>query len=138
MKKLALILSLFVFAACAQTGGQADMTTYADLQGKAFVLDTFNGRQIKGDVPARQPRIEFGGDMNVYGQMCNNYSGRAALENGQIKMMAASTMMLCASDELNKAESAFYSILGEGADISLDGKKLTIKKGSNKFIFNQK
>lgn len=133
MKKLYLILIILpLMAACA--GGSAgpegsNALTEADLLQKNFTLVSVNGKAFAAK--GRMPSIHFGDNMRVTGQVCNRFMGNGSLKDGVLTVpQMASTMMLCADNNLNRLEGEFGAIMREGASISLKDDRLIISKGA--------
>ncbi len=138
----ALVLATVLLAACAATDKSQNPSSgtgvrYTDLQHHSYVLQTFNGNPVTGINKTKQPRIDFNENMNISGVVCNNFTGQATLTNSTLKARAASTMMLCPDNNLNATEQALFKAFDNGAKINLsnDGKNLTLKEGSNTFVY---
>jgi Heat shock protein len=121
---------VFTAAGCAGNKPLAQK----DLMHRRFVLVSVDGKPFT--TPMRQPDIEFGENFLVYGGMCNHYRGHGKLAGNVLTVdRLASTRMLCPDDELNKLEMLFGQMLAAGADISFDGKTLTLKQGGRTLLF---
>ena len=134
MKKTIIFLLIAVTGfACAD---KTKLLTESDLMHHRFVLENFNGIQIKVN-PASSvaSSIEFSEDMTVTGVFCNNYRGQASLKDGKLYAEAVSTRKFCFDERLTQAENAFFKALSEGANTTFSGNLLTISHGGNVFIF---
>ena len=126
---------LIVFAGLSCAGKYSELTT-DDLIHHRFVLENFNGIQIKvNPASSAASSIEFGEDMMITGVFCNNYSGQASLKDGKLHAEAVSTRKFCFDERLTQSESAFFKALSEGANLKNTGDLLTITHGGNVFVF---
>ena len=101
-----------------------------DLIHRRFTLDSVDGREINMEDGAIRPEIEFNEGLQITGRVCNRYRGPAELIDG--KLFAgnlATTQMLCVNSELDELEKLLYSMLREGAEISLTDDGMTLSQG---------
>lgn len=107
----------------------------ADLLQRYFVLRSVNGQDYTHK--ERVPDLEFGEGFRVFGQMCNRYTGQAALEDGKLFVrQMASTKMLCPDTKLNQLEDAFAQMVHAGADLAFDGSTLTLVGNNLEMLFD--
>lgn len=129
MKKcrmLCCLLALFSLGACAAGQPSAASVEASDLLHQRFTLSRVNGEAFSSEF--RVPSIEFGEDMMIFGQICNNYRGKGEIEEGRLFVRhAASTMMLCPDQALNDLEHKLFTLLREGAAIRLDADQLVLE-----------
>lgn len=136
MKKIfAILLSLPLIASCAAAGSAAVGT--GDLAANAYVLTHVNGEAFAHR--ERMPEIEFDATMRVAGQVCNRFMGQGTLKDGVLTVpQMASTMMLCADGKLNEMEREFSDMLRQGAEVTLSGDTLTLRKGETEYVYTKK
>lgn len=136
MKKLYLSLLLLpLLAACAtgQAGPQSGLGP-EDLLRKNFALASVNGKAWAGR--ERVPTLQFNEGLRVSGQVCNRFMGQAQLKKGVLTVpQMASTLMMCADEDLNRLEGQFAALLRAGAEISLTGDRLTLRGGDLTLVY---
>ena len=132
MKKLLIVCLSLTIAACAAAGVNV-------LQSKSYKFVKFNEWVVAPmhTSTERMPTIKFDANMRITGVICNAFNGQTSLVDGILKGQMASTMMFCPDPEINRAESAFYAALNQGATVKESGKTLTITHGTNTFIFER-
>jgi heat shock protein HslJ len=117
-------------------GSPADETA---LTLEALAEKKFELRQVDGaDYHAEQrPFISFDAQGLVVGKVCNNFRGPVKVEGGLLTLQsaAAATQMLCPVNGLSDLEAKLFDMLNQGAEISLEGAALTLKRGENVFVF---
>jgi len=102
------------------------------LDGKKFVLSTFNGIEI----PSQQKYpLSFEND-SLSAKFCNGLGGRYTLEDGVIESrQMVGTLMFCEQpSNIMELEQAFGTIMSEGGQVELVGKTFTIT-GKNGNVF---
>ena len=124
----------------AESAGEADSELRTGLAHHNFVLETVDGREFTYPVPegaaAAQPNLSFGQWPHASGKICNGFSGQVELDGDTLFLKnAASTMMLCFADELNKFEGLFHQLLSGGVKVTLDGRTLTLTGGGHVLVF---
>jgi len=96
------------------------------VDGKAF-----SGQKV--------PSLEFDELFNVYGVICNRFTGQGELaENGLffIRRMF-STRMFCHEQELNQLEQLFGQMMLEGAVLNLQGDILSLRQGGRELRYKR-
>lgn len=125
-------------ASAAGTAGAAmpaDRTVdKADLLHHRFVLKSADGVGFFGK--ERVPELDFGEGFRVMGAVCNRFTGDGKLENGTltVKEMAL-TRMLCGDPDLNALETRVAAMLEAGAELSFDGRILTLRQGGHILVY---
>lgn len=127
---LCIIFSALFSIGCAGAKGVKE----ADLSNRRFVLESVDGKAFTS--ANRTPDIAFGENFRVQGGICNRYTGQGVLAGNvlTVKQMA-STKMLCVDDALNKLETQFAQMLHAGAEVTLDGKTLTLRQGGHTLVY---
>lgn len=97
-----------------------------DLTHRRFELQAINGAPY--DFKEKRPSLEFNEGFQLAGAVCNGFMGKAGLENGVLsaKNMAA-TKKLCFEEGINRLEGDFFALMGNGAAIEFDGRRLILK-----------
>ncbi len=137
MKKLlSALLPVMFLSACVvyNDGSKPSTLSYNDLQHHNFVLQSFNGKSITPQ-GSKMLNLAFNENQQVSGTLCNNFRGVATMSGNLMKANMASTMMACPDANLNAAEQALYKAFSQGARLTLNGQTLTIRQGSNTFIY---
>ncbi|MHC5225425.1 META domain-containing protein [Ignatzschineria sp. LJL83] len=125
MKKLLLSsVALLVIAACSGKGNimtQQDtkIPTVVDLQHHNYELTAINGKEFETADGSLSPHIAFGEDMNINGEMCNNFFGKAQLTaRGVIRATGMGmTRKFCSDSTLNNLDGDIVELLDNGAEI---------------------
>jgi heat shock protein HslJ len=119
----------------APAAGESGLTREF-LMHQKFVLVQVNEADYVGPGELPIPTLEFGDDFLVSGRICNNYRGSGELRDDVLSVRAvASTRMLCPDTNLNQLETRFFQMLENGAGLSMDGDRLTLKQGDNSLVF---
>ena len=137
MKKfLSALLPVMFLSACVtyDNGYHLSTLSYSDLQHHNFVLQSFNGKQItpQGN---KMLNLAFNENQQISGSLCNNFHGAASMAGNVMKGNMVSTLMACPDANLNAAEQALYQAFSKGAHLTLKGQTLTIRQGSNTFVY---
>ena len=127
-------------AGSEETAGEESMNLKNGLAHHNFVLETVDGQKFTYPVPegetARKPNFSFGQWPHASGKICNGFSGQVELDGDTLHMRnAASTMMLCFAEELNKLEGLFHQMLNGGVKVTLDGPTLTLTGDGHVLVF---
>jgi heat shock protein HslJ len=111
-----------------------------DLQGKNFVLASYNGIKPNSALRGADYTLHFG-DGKISAKMCNSISGAYTLKNDRIEEDGAwmSTLIGCGGvgREQAEIESLFNSMMRKGVQVTLSGKELTLQEGSNRLVFEE-
>ncbi|MDL2307169.1 META domain-containing protein [Desulfovibrio sp. OttesenSCG-928-C06] len=129
-----LIIGSFGFMGCAKVDTGKTVGS-EQLIGKDFHLAAIDGQPFEWETPLV---MHFDENMRISGNFCNRYVGQATLEDGvlTVKQMA-STKMLCIKSQLNEIEQLVPGMLMNGAALSLDGGKLSIRQGEHEVVYIQ-
>lgn len=121
----------FIFSAALMSGcthTDKNFVQESDLLHHNFILTSVDGSAIADT--GKQPRplnIEFGQDMHINGAMCNNFMGKATLENGVLTAtQMVSTRMACFDEEINRLDQIIAQMLSKGANVNLENNILTL------------
>lgn len=143
MKRSVVILGLAVMlAGCGHNGSETDNmpTTLSDaLNDHVFELKEVDGKPFTvREVGA--PSLSFIHDtdasLRINGQMCNNFMGKATLQEQVLKApMLAMTRRLCADDQLNDLDHALGKMLENGATVDYAHGKLTLKGSDRTLVY---
>ena len=128
-----LVLGLAGISACGASRPDTARIAEPDLLHHRFVIEDANGVAFT----ERVPFIQFGEDMLITGQICNNFRGKAELKDGVLTMpLAAATMMMCPDAERNAFERDLFKMLSDGANASYKGNTLTLENNGKVFRFS--
>ncbi len=131
MKKILVLLLTLLSACAAKTAGPVNSEM---LIGQKFILRSVNGVPFSSS--DQTPEIEFLENMQVSGRICNYFSGAGTLKNGILTVPeAASTMMLCADEALNRMDGELAAMLNQGAALRLEGENLTLSSGGMQYTY---
>lgn len=120
----------------APAAGESSGLTREFLSRQKFVLVQINEADYSGPEGQPVPSLEFGEDFLVSGRICNNYRGPGELQDGVLSVRAmASTRMMCPDTNLNQLETRFFQMLENGAALSMNGDRLTLRQGDNSLVF---
>lgn len=121
----------------APAAGGASGLTKDFLMHQKFVLVQVNEADYSPDNPdLPAPTLEFGDDFQVSGRICNTYRGQGELQDDVLSVRAvASTRMLCPNTNLGQLETSFFKMLENGATLSMDGDRLSLKQGGSSLVF---
>lgn len=118
------------------SGGSAYGLTKEFLITQQFTLSEINEANFSGE---RIPTLEFGDGFMVTGRICNSYRGQGELVDSVLTVKAiASTRMLCPGTGLDELETRFFQMLDAGAQIAMDGSRLTLKQGDTTLTFKSR
>jgi heat shock protein HslJ len=138
LARIAVCCRLFAaLSACAvgrqATEGNAMTLNWEDLAGRAYYLVSMDGKSFEG---ARAPELSFSSEARrVSGSVCNRFGGAAKIVNGMLMAEnMASTRMACFQPFLNEAEQALFDMLQSGAQLSLDGRRVTLTGGGHTLV----
>ena len=107
--------------------------TMAFLAHQKFTLKKVNGADYHGQ---QTPFIEFGDNAMVSGKVCNTFRGPGQLAGSVLTVQSMiSTKMLCPVDGLDELETRFFSMLEQGAEISMNSSQLSFKQGGTVLVF---
>lgn len=122
-----MLLSGCVYNSKVSTGAE-------QLQHHRFVLTSVNGQPLNtGDKPLE---LSFGEEMYVSGNMCNRFSGKGKVSDGELKVKAlAMTRMLCADPQLNTLDATLGKMLREGAQVDLTETQLTLATADQTLVY---
>ncbi|WP_392565312.1 META domain-containing protein [Utexia brackfieldae] len=136
MKKLI----VFIAAATLLAGCNTDKTVKPDaLLHHRFELVQANGNAVDVGESGLRPYIEFGENFAINGKMCNSFVGQATYKEGELTSPGlASTKMLCADEQLNQLDNVIGQVLVNGAKVSMEGDKLTLKSSDNTLVYELK
>lgn len=121
------LLSGCVYNSKVSTGAE-------QLQHHRFVLTSVDGQELK---PGEKPlELSFGEDMYVSGNMCNRFSGKGKISDGELKVKTlAMTRMLCADPGLNALDSTLSKMLRDGAQVDLTESQLTLATADRTLVY---
>ncbi|MFK3703574.1 heat shock protein HslJ [Klebsiella sp. NPDC088457] len=121
------LLSGCVYNSKVSTGAE-------QLQHHRFVLTSVDGQGLK---PGEKPlELSFGEDMYVSGNMCNRFSGKGKISDGELKVKTlAMTRMLCADPGLNALDSTLSKMLRDGAQVDLTESQLTLATADRTLVY---
>jgi len=122
--------TLLLVTACATKGDtDSNSVTATDLQHHNYVLASIDGKIYRTKKNAMTPNIAFGENMNISGEMCNNYFGQGQLKNDVLTAKGIGmTRKFCSDATLNQLDQKISQLLENGAKVSLenDGKSLIL------------
>lgn len=113
----------------------------AKLAHRNFVIQSIDGQPFNqqdnpdGSKP-HKPNLSFGQWPHASGKICNSYSGRLEWAEETLKMTAASTMMMCFDQEVNRLESLFHQMMNKGVKAEFDGQTLTLSNDEHVLVFS--
>lgn len=137
MKK-ALIIAAAAMTLSACNMNQNNTVKQSDLLHHRFELVSVDGQTVNSQ-QGKRPTIEFGENMHVSGNMCNRFAGQGLLESNVLTVKAlASTRMMCADQNLNQWDQLIGQVLQDGATLSLQQDKLTLKGEKNQLVYELK
>ncbi|HHG8774617.1 TPA: heat shock protein HslJ [Raoultella planticola] len=121
------LLSGCVYNSKVSTGAE-------QLQHHRFVLTSVDGQGLK---PGEKPlELSFGEDMYVSGNMCNRFSGKGKISDGELKVKTLTmTRMLCAEPGLNALDSTLSKMLRDGAQVDLTESQLTLATADRTLVY---
>jgi len=101
-----------------------------DLVNRRFVLQSVNGTPFVAKEYAKLPELNFDDKLQITGNMCNQFFGKATLSGNQLKAEhLAMNMMICHETQLNELDGQFAKILNTGVQVSLNDQQLVLKSG---------
>ena len=128
MKRMLLIFlaSLLLFACNSKAEKAAsEQNIETGLKGRSYVLASVDAKTFANDF--KVPKLVFGGDGAIGGNVCNQFSGKGVFVGNVFKVpQVAATMMLCPDEQLNKLEQIFFNMLRKGISVTLEEGKLTL------------
>ena len=129
-----LLLALLTACAGRQAEGvNARGPSLEELAGRTYYLVSMDGKSFEGD---KAPELGFSGEGRVMGRACNRFSGTAKIANGTLTAQkAASTRMACFQPFLNELEQTLLGMLEHGAQVSLDGGRLTLSRDGHSLVY---
>ena len=125
---LGMLTMMTVLAGCvgAGFGSSGSNLALSSFTGQTYNLSKVNGNAF--DVSERQPTIEFGAENRISGVICNRFIGQGELTDGVLYVRnMASTKMVCMNQDLTKFEYTMSHLLMQGATISINNRKLTLR-----------
>ena len=111
----------------------AEAPALEDVAGRVYYLAGMDGQR-----PAcgSTPELGFTGEGRVFGRACNRFSGAAKIVNGTLTAKnTAATRMACAEPVLNTLEQIVFGMLENGAQIRLDGNRLTLARDGHTLVY---
>ncbi|MGS3448452.1 heat shock protein HslJ [Klebsiella electrica] len=122
-----MLLSGCVYNSKVSTGAE-------QLQHHRFVLTSVNGQALK--TGAKPLALSFGEDMYVSGNMCNGFSGKGKISDGELKVKTlAMTGQLCADSRQNTLDSTLSKMLRDGAQVDLTEHQLTLATADQTLVY---
>lgn len=119
-----LIASLLGISACSEEQ-QAAKDVRDMLAGQKFVIVSLDGTSF----PSLQDQslyVQFDSTLKLSGHVCNEFSGASSFKNSVLQVPRLdSTNMLC-SDEINGLERVLFTLLQNGAEVTLEAETLTL------------
>lgn len=104
----------------------------SELDGMSFRFVSLDGEEIAGD--GTYTMVFDGGAIGA--KFCNNMGGQYSVEEGTITSLMTSTLMFCETPEgLMDAETAFGTLMSDGARYTLEGETLTLEGEEHVMIF---
>jgi heat shock protein HslJ len=104
-----------------------------DLAGRAYYLVSMDGKRFEG---SNAPELGFSFEGRISGRACNRFSGTAKIVNGMLTAHnAVSTRMACFHPFLNELEQTLLDMLQHGAQVSLDGRRLTLARDGHSLVY---
>ena len=141
LKKIMPLCLVFLLFACVEKEPAQNtvdnLLSMKVMAGKSFVLETMNGRSFSPE-DYKKPTLNFSDDLRIFGQICNVFNGAATIEDGILKAEhMISTRMFCTNPQLNELEMTFFTMMGKGAEIVLQGDAISLRHGDTLLIYKQ-
>ena len=109
-------------------------TGAAQLQHHRFVLTSVNGQTL--DPQGKPLELSFGEDMHVSGNMCNGFSGKGSISDGELQVKTlAMTRMLCSDSPRNTLDQTLSTMLRDGAQVDLTENQLTLATADQTLVY---
>lgn len=83
MRKFVALIALSLLTAGCVSNGKM-FVNRDQLQHHRFVLESVNGKPVTGETT--QPELSFGENMTVSGSMCNHFTGKGKLSDGELRV----------------------------------------------------
>lgn len=133
MRKFVALIALSLLTAGCVSNGKM-FVNRDQLQHHRFVLESVNGKPVTGETT--QPELSFGENMTVSGSMCNRFTGKGKLSDGELRVKdLAMTRKMCANPQLNELDNTISQMLTKGAQVDLTANQLTLATAEYTLMF---
>ncbi|KWW08636.1 heat shock protein HslJ [Escherichia fergusonii] len=133
MRKVVALIALSLLTAGCVSNGKM-FVNRDQLQHHRFVLESVNGKPVTGETT--QPELSFGENMTVSGSMCNHFTGKGKLSDGELRVKdLAMTRKMCANSQLNELDKTISQMLSNGAQVDLTANQLTLATAEHTLMF---
>lgn len=133
MRKFVALIALSLLTAGCVSNGKM-FVNRDQLQHHRFVLESVNGKPVTGETT--QPELSFGENMTVSGSMCNQFTGKGKLSDGELRVKdLAMTRKMCANPQLNELDNTISQMLSNGAQVDLTANQLTLATAEHTLMF---
>ncbi|MBY7516912.1 heat shock protein HslJ [Escherichia fergusonii] len=133
MRKFVALIALSLLTAGCVSNGKM-FVNRDQLQHHRFVLESVNGKPVTGETT--QPELSFGENMTVSGSMCNHFTGKGNLSDGELRVKdLAMTRKMCANPQLNELDKTISQMLSNGAQVDLTANQLTLATAEHTLMF---
>ncbi|EGO8188496.1 heat shock protein HslJ [Escherichia fergusonii] len=133
MRKFVALIALSLLTAGCVSNGKM-FVNRDQLQHHRFVLESVNGKPVTGETT--QPELSFGENMTVSGSMCNHFTGKGKLSDGELRVKdLAMTRKMCANPQLNELDNTISQMLSNGAQVDLTANQLTLATAEHTLMF---
>lgn len=124
-------INIIVRPASAQVAPSSGASV--SLANTEYKMVSFNGKEVPDDAAYT---VSFTADERINAKFCNDMSGKYTFVNGVISGTMMQTLKLCIMPEgVMDAETVFGSMIGTGANLSVEGNNLTLSDNSNVLVF---
>jgi heat shock protein HslJ len=122
-----MLLSGCVYNSKVSTGAE-------QLQHHRFVLTSVNGQALKAGTKPLE--LSFGEDMYVSGNMCNGFSGKGKISDGELKVKTlAMTRHAVRRFPAEYAGRTLSKMLRDGAQVDLTENQLTLATADQTLVY---
>lgn len=133
MRKFVALIALSLLTAGCVSNGKM-FVNRDQLQHHRFLLESVNGKPVTGETT--QPELSFGENMTVSGSMCNHFTGKGKLSDGELRVKdLAMTRKMCANPQLNELDNTISQMLSNGAQVDLTANQLTLATAEHTLMF---
>ncbi|QLM08321.1 heat shock protein HslJ [Escherichia fergusonii] len=133
MRKFVALIALSLLTAGCVSNGKM-FVNRDQLQHHRFVLESVNGKPVTGETT--QPELSFGENMTVSGSMCNHFTGKGKLSDGELRVKdLAMTRKMCTNPQLNELDKTISQMLSNGAQVDLTANQLTLATAEHTLMF---
>lgn len=133
MRKFVALIALSLLTAGCVSNGKM-FVNRDQLQHHRFVLESVNGKPVTGETT--QPELSFGENMTVSGSMCNHFTGKGKLSDGELRVKdLAMTRKMCANPQLNELDNTISQMLSNGVQVDLTANQLTLATAEHTLMF---